>query len=437
MPKLWNKGYSLNKEIEKFTVGDDYITDKNILKYDIYASIAHAIMLAKIGILKEDELKKLKKGFKEIFDLHNKNKFEIKVEDEDCHTAIENFLTKKYGDVGKKIHTGRSRNDQVLVALRLYEKDNLIETIKKSLELVKSILIFSEKNKGILMPGYTHMQKAMPSSVGLWASSFAESLMDDIKILNNCLNIVDQNPLGSAASYGVNLNLDSELTTKLLGFSKTQDNVLYAANSRGKFEVNIISSLSQIMLTLNKIASDLMLFTMLEFNYFELPKEFCTGSSIMPQKKNYDVLELLRAKCHILISLQFQLSGIISNLMSGYNRDFQLIKKPIIEAFDMTDSSLNICKLVFENLKVNKDKLKNAMTKELFATDEAYELVKKGMPFRDAYLKIGQNLDKVKVKDTVTVITNFDMIKKQLYEEIKENKNKGEVFDSILKMLLR
>lgn len=435
MPKLWNKGYNLNKEIEKFTVGDDYIIDKNILKYDIYASIAHAKMLNKIKILDNNELAKLKKGLKSILNLDSKGKFEIKIEDEDCHTAIENYLIKSYGVVGKKIHTGRSRNDQLLVALRLYEKDKILKIMEAALNLAKVLINFSKKNQNIPMPGYTHMQKAMPSSLGLWSSAFAESLLDDINTLNNCYAIINQNPLGSAASYGTNLNLDREYTSDLLGFGKVQ-NVLYSANSRGKFESYIVSCLAQVMLTLNKIANDLMLFTMQEFNYFELPKEFCTGSSIMPQKKNYDVLELLRAKYHVVNSLQFQINGIISNLISGYNRDLQLTKKPVIEALEITENCLNIGSLIFGKLKVNKKDLENSMTNDLFATDEAYELVKKGVPFRDAYKKVAKNLQKIKIKKIKTIKVDTTLLNKEINEKFTNNKKFIHLFHSKIKNLI-
>ncbi|MBN2367683.1 argininosuccinate lyase [Candidatus Woesearchaeota archaeon] len=397
--KLWDKGYDLDKEVEKFTVGDDYLLDQKLLFWDCVASIAHAMMLEKIGILSQEELMNIKVAIIKIIELDKQGKFKICQDQEDCHTAIEEYLTEKLGETGKKIHTARSRNDQVLAALKLYMKAGLIEIEQLSLEFIEGLVEFAKKNN-IAMPGYTHMQKAMPSTSALWAGSFAESMLDNLGLLKSAFEFLDTCPLGSAAGYGVSLDIDRQFVSDLLGFSKVQTNVIYVQNSRGKNEAVVLSALMNIMLDINKIAVDLILFSMQEFGYFELPKEYCTGSSIMPQKKNPDVLELLRAKSHVFQSLHQQVVGIIQSLPSGYNRDFQLTKKPLIEGMEIVKTSLKIITCVIKSLKVNNEKCEKAMTKELFATDMVYEYVKKGMPFRDAYKKVAKELMLENSKDS-------------------------------------
>jgi len=388
MTKLW-QGKS-NKKIEKFTVGDDYLLDKKLLKYDCKASIAHAKMLKKIGILTDEELVKLEKELNNIIELGKKGKFDIKMEDEDCHTAIENYLTKKLKELGKKIHTAKSRNDQVVAAMKLYEKDEIAKVKKLVNSLISSLNKLSKKN--IAMPGYTHMQKAMPSSVKLWASGFVESLEDDLKLLDNALDIIDKNPLGTGAGYGVPLKVDKEITKNELEFKENYKTSLYVQNSRGKHEAIILNALVNVIGTLNKLASDIILFSMSEFGYFSLPKEFTTGSSIMPHKKNPDVLELVRAKYSIVLGYGIQVKGLISNLPSGYNRDLQLTKKPLMDGIEITKDCLEVMELVVSGLKVNKENCKKAMTKELYATDKVYELVKKGKSFREAYKEVKKKL---------------------------------------------
>jgi argininosuccinate lyase len=386
MAKLW-QDKKLDKKIEKFTVGNDYLLDKKILKYDVKASIAHAKMLLKIGILKEEEYRKLEKELKKIIGV---GELKIKIEDEDCHTAIENYLTKKLGDLGKKIHTARSRNDQVVAAMKLYEKDEL-EKVKA---LVKKLLLALEKlgKKNVVMPGYTHMQKAMPSSVKLWAGSFVESLKDDLMLIENALLIIDKNPLGTGAGYGVPIKVDKDVTKEELGFGANYENPIYVQNSRGKHEAIILNAMVNVMGTLNKLASDIILFSMQEFGYFELPKEFTTGSSIMPQKKNPDVLELVRAKYSIVLGYEFTLKNLVSNLVSGYNRDLQVTKEPLIKGIEVTKECLEVMGLVVANLKVNKENCKKAMSKELYATEKVYSLVKRGKSFREAYKEVKKRL---------------------------------------------
>jgi len=388
--KLWEKNYKFNEQIEKYTVGNDYMLDQKLVKYDCLASIVHSKMLNKIGILNINECNKLIKVLNKIIELNGKAAFEISQEDEDCHTAIENHLTKKLGDLGKKIHTARSRNDQVLAALRLYYKDELNECTKAVDTLVKDIKEFTKKYGKIKLPGYTHSRKAMPSSVEMWANSFIDSMKDNLKIIDLSLELIDQSPLGTGAGYGIPLEIDREITAKLLGFKKLQENPIYTANSRGKFESTMLHALSQIMFDLNKIASDLIIFSMPEFGYFELPREFCTGSSIMPQKRNPDVLELLRAKYHIVVSYEFQIKNIISNLLSGYNRDLQLTKEPTMKGLQITKESLSVIRLIFKNLKVNKENCNKALTDDIYATNKLYQSVKEGVPFRDAYETISK-----------------------------------------------
>ncbi|MDE1851794.1 MAG: argininosuccinate lyase [Candidatus Micrarchaeota archaeon] len=388
--KLWDKGYNIDKAVEEFTTGNDYLLDMKLLKYDCKASIAHARMLGKVGVLSATEVKKLVSVLEEIIGLDEKGKFQIRKEDEDCHTAIENYLTRKLGDVGKKIHTGRSRNDQVAVALRLYYKDELKKCELLCGSFIKSLKSFSKKYGSIAMPGYTHTRKAMPSSAGLWAGAFIESMEDNISLLKGAYSMIDQSPLGTGAGYGVPIKVDRQSTAKELGFAKVQENPIYVQNSRGKFEAEMAHALSMVMLDLNKMAQDLITFSMPEFGYFTIPKEFTTGSSMMPHKRNPDALELLRASYHVVSSCEFQIKGIISNLISGYNRDFQLTKEPAMKAFDTAETSLAVAGAMVNAIKVDKNACKKAMTEELFATQQAYLLVKKGVPFRDAYKKVAK-----------------------------------------------
>jgi len=395
--KLWQKTRHLDKEVERFTVGRDYIIDQELIYYDCIASKAHVRMLGKIGILDKKEVNNLLRGFDKIIELDKKGKFEIRLEDEDCHTAIENFLIDEVGDAGKKIHTGRSRNDQVLTAIRLYCKAKLNDCLESIRNTLAHIRVFIDQFGEIPMPGYTHTRKAMPSSVGLWAGAFRDSLTDDLDLVQAVLKLIDQNPLGTGAGYGIPLPLDREMTTAELGFAKTQKNSIYAQNSRGKFESFILSVLGQIMLDINKLATDLVLFTLPSMAYFILPEEFLTGSSIMPQKKNPDVLELLRGKYHEVFAYEIQLKNTTVNLISGYHRDIQLTKEAVIRGFNTVLGSIYMTGLIFQNLKVIEENCEVAMTDELFAAEKAYRLVLQGVPFRDAYREIGKQYESSKV----------------------------------------
>lgn len=404
MSKIWAKDYELDSLIEEFTVGNDYILDLDILEFDCIASKAHGKMLSTIGILTEEEYLKLEKELDNIIADVKKGDFVINRCDEDGHTAIEARLTEKLGEIGKKIHTGRSRNDQVITATRLYSKHQVKKSIESALNLISSLLDMAKENMDVPMVGRTHMQTAMPSSVGLWCGAFAEELIDSVKMLEAVLNIIDQNPLGSAASYGVPLPLNRELTAEILDFKKVQNNVLYVNNSRGKFESVILDALDQVTLTLSKMAQDLILFSLPEFDYFSLPRELCSGSSIMPQKKNPDGFELLRSKSAVVSSCAFQVKSIIRSLPSGYNRDFQDTKEPFLRGCKTALLSIQIMELSIKNLKVNKDKCIEGFTPEIFATDAALELVAKGVSFRDAYVDVGINVDKLNQRDPLESI---------------------------------
>lgn len=395
MKKLWQKGeYKLNSTIESFETKDDLLMDQKLIKYDIKGSLAHVKMLYKIGVLSKEDLEKLQKAFKEILELEQQGQFNLQIGDEDMHTKIETYITEKYGNVGEKIHTGRSRNDQVLTAIRLYSKDKLKKIEQEMSNLSEEFKKFSKKYGFIRMPGYTHMQKAMPSSLGLWSGSFIESLEDDLTVLETAMKLNNQSPLGSGAGYGVPLNLDKQYTAKLLGFSKVQNNPLYCQNSRGKIEAVIIANLINILQTINKFATDVLIFATSEFNYFKVSNEVTTGSSIMPQKKNVDVAELLRSKVHLVLGQYIQIVSLSSNLMSGYNRDLQDTKKPLIESLEKTLDSLKVTQILLKSLIPNKEVLEKAITPQMYAAERAFKLVKKGMSFRKAYQKIGEEVMK-------------------------------------------
>lgn len=388
MKKLWQNKEKLDPVIEAFETKDDLLMDQKLIKYDIKGSIAHAKMLCKIGILSKKELKQIEKGLQEILKLQKLGKFQLQLGDEDIHTKIENYLTQKYGNVGQKIHTGRSRNDQVLTALRLYSKDQLKNVERELKGLIKSFYQFSKEYGSITMPGYTHMQKAMPSSILIWAESFKEALEDDLIIINSAYKLNDQSPLGSGAGYGIPIKLDKQYSAKLLGFGSVQNNPIYCQNSRGKIEAVTVASLINILQTINKFASDVLFFTTSEFNYFTVLSKLTTGSSIMPQKKNVDIAELLRSKVNLVLGNYVQIVSLSTNLISGYNRDLQDSKKPLIEAFEITLTCLRVSKILLGGLSPNKETLKKSMTGEIFATKKAFELVKKGVPFRKAYQEV-------------------------------------------------
>lgn len=400
MSRLWQKktAFSLHPLIEQYNAGDDIVYDQELIPYDIQGSLAYGKMLHKSGILTNEDLQTLEKGLQEILDLYNAGNFNLTLADEDCHTKIENYLTEHHGEIGKKIHTARSRNDQILVTMRLFMKKKMEEMVKLACDLALTLVEQGKKYEFVPMPGYTHMQKAMPTTLGTWYGAFAESLLDDIKILKAIKNIlVDQNPLGSGAGYGSPFAFDRDQLSKDLGLSRTQNNVIYCHNSRGKIEGMVLEACCQLMLTLNKLASDLLLFTTQEFGFFTISDEISTGSSIMPQKKNLDVAELIRGRTATVIACRNEMTMNILNKMSGYHRDGQEIKRPLFLGLRYTAMSLEAAKLVIEKLTPNEDRLLQDLTPELFAAHKAFELVKEGKSFRDAYNEVGGNLDKIKI----------------------------------------
>ena len=394
MSKLWQTSTGTNPLVEKYTVGSDYLLDAKLLPYDLKASAAHAKMLAKLGVINKTELKKLLEGLNEIKKLHESGKFEILPAQEDMHTAIEQYLTKKYGDTGKKIHTGRSRNDQILVALRLYMKDSLGLIEKKSQSAANEFKKKASEYKDLPMPGYTHMQKAMPTTVSKWLGSYADTL-DDLQIMLQAnLKLIDQNPLGSASGFGIdNFDSDRKYTADELGFARVQENEMYCGNSRGFFELVCMQNMNLTMAVCSKFAADMLLFTTQEFNYFSLPDDFTTGSSIMPNKRNYDVFEIMRGSASIQNGYSQQVQGVISTLGSGFQRDLQLTKEPFVKGVELTTSTLEVLIELIPNITLNEEKLIQSMSEDLFATEKVYKLVEAGMTFRDAYKKVKKQFD--------------------------------------------
>ena len=390
--KLWDKGFSIDKKIEQFTVGNDREIDLHIAKYDVKASLAHAIMLESIGILNSVELDQLRSGLEDLLKQIEEGTFTIEDQFEDVHSKIEFELTKQLGDVGKKIHTARSRNDQVLVALQLYYKENLVEVNVKVKTLFDTLLQLAEVHKESLLPGYTHLQVAMPSSFGLWFSAYAELLIDDVYMLNAVFKIADQNPLGSAAGYGSSFPIDREITTKELNFSTLKYNVVAAQLSRGKSERAIASALGGLCNTLGRFAMDVCLYMSQNFGFVSFPNELTTGSSIMPHKKNPDVFELIRGKCNKIQALHTEMLLITNNLPSGYHRDFQLLKENIINAFEDVKDILDIFNYSIQQIIVLDIDLNDEMYQYLFTVDSINNLVVDGMSFREAYQQIGSQV---------------------------------------------
>jgi argininosuccinate lyase len=397
---------TINSEVLAFTAGRDVELDINLIQADCIGTAAHVTMLSKMepAIISETARKKVIRELKKIIALADEGKFKIRLADQDVHLAVERTLTEKLGDLGKKIHTCRSRNDQVAVDLRLYAREEILGTLEEAASLISALLAFGKKNQKVPMVGRTHMQPGMPSSVGLWASAHAESLLDDCVLLVSAYEINDQCPLGSAASYGVPLDINRELVSDLLGFHCPVHNVLYANNSRGKNESIILGAMSQVMLSLSRMAQDLMLFTMPEFGYFTLPDELCTGSSIMPQKKNADVIELVRARASKVKACELAVYDLIKGLPSGYNRDLQDAKEFFMDGVSTTRACLRVLAPFVEAIQVNKEKLLAGFTPDVFATDRALELVGEGMPFRDAYHHVKENLGELEAMNPTQAI---------------------------------
>jgi len=421
--KLWDKGISIDKKIEKFTVGNDRELDMHLAKYDIQASKAHAKMLGKVGILKTEEVEALLSEL-DILKVQLENgQFKIEENFEDVHSKIEFELTKKLGNTGKKIHTARSRNDQVLVAQQLYFKGNLQDILGKTKDLIEVLLGLAEQHKEKLLPGYTHLQVAMPSSFGLWFSAYAELLIDDLYLLEAGLKIVDQNPLGSAAGYGSSFPIDREFTTQELGFSTQKYNVVAAQMSRGKCERTVTSNIASLANTLSRFAMDICLYMSQNFDFITFPDELTTGSSIMPHKKNPDVFELVRGKCNKLQAIANEMILITNNLPSGYHRDFQLIKENSIYAVENMKEILDVFTHSISQIKVKEVDLTEDKYKYLFTVDSINELVINGKSFRDAYKLIGQQVQNGSYKATQGMQHSHSGSKDNLMlDEIREKK---------------
>jgi len=387
--KLWQKDTDVNKEIEKFTVGKDRELDMFLAEFDVLGSLAHTAMLQSIGLLTADELKVLHAGLKAIYAEIKAGQFKIEDGVEDVHSQVELLLTQRLGEVGKKIHSGRSRNDQVLLDLKLYIRHAIKETVENAKELFDLLITLSEKYKNHLLPGYTHLQIAMPSSFGLWFGAYAESIADDMNMMLAAYKLANKNPLGSAAGYGSSFPLNRQMTTDLLGFDSLNYNVVYAQMGRGKTEKNVSAALSSLSGTLARMAMDVCLYINQNFAFISFPDELTTGSSIMPHKKNPDVFELIRAKCNKLQALPNEISMITTNLPSGYHRDLQIIKESFLPAFETINSCLNIARYMLKHISIKDNILEDPKYKYLFTVEVVNQLVLDGMPFRDAYKKVG------------------------------------------------
>lgn len=387
--KLWEKNFEINREIERFTVGRDREMDLYLAKYDVLGSMAHITMLESIGLLKKDELSALLDELKAIYALCERGEFRIEDDVEDVHSQVELLLTRRLGDMGKKIHSGRSRNDQVLVDLKLFTRHQLKDIADEVKILFDELIAKSNQYRDVLMPGYTHLQIAMPSSFGLWFGAYAESLTDDLLFLQAAYKMTNRNPLGSAAGYGSSFPLNRTMTTELLGFDSMDYNVVYAQMGRGKMERNVGFAIATIAGTIAKMAFDACLFNSQNFAFVKLPKECTTGSSIMPHKKNPDVFELIRAKCNKLQALPQQVTLIMNNLPCGYFRDLQIIKEVFLPAFDELKDCLQMTAYIINKMKVNEHILDNPMYDPMFSVEEVNRLAAAGMPFRDAYKTVG------------------------------------------------
>ena len=392
--KLWDKGTATDKKIEQFTVGNDRELDLLLARYDVIASIAHAKMLAKTGLINKDEAADLVSALEGIGKTIENGSFAIEESFEDVHSKIEYLLTQELGDTGKKIHTARSRNDQILVAMQLFLRDEIGEIKAGTRALFDLLLNLADKHKAVLLPGYTHLQVAMPSSFGLWFSAYAESLIDDMMLLNTAYAVSDQNPLGSAAGYGSSFPIDREFTTGELGFETMKYNVVAAQMGRGKVEKIAAFGLSGLAGTLSKLAMDICLYMSQNFNFISFPDELTTGSSIMPHKKNPDVFELIRAKCNKIQGVPNQLILLTNNLPSGYHRDLQLAKEIIVPTLQEVKACLDLMTFSLKEVRVNENILEDPKYNYLFTVDSLHELVRQGVPFRDAYKLIGESIKK-------------------------------------------
>ena len=396
--KLWEKNFEVNKEIERFTVGRDREMDLYLAKYDVLGSMAHITMLESIGLLTHDELTKLLAELKNIYRLCEEGRFVIEKDVEDVHSQVELLLTRKLGDIGKKIHSGRSRNDQVLVDLKLFTRHALMDVVDNVKVLFDELIQKSNQYKDVLMPGYTHLQIAMPSSFGLWFGAYAESLADDMLYLQAAWRMTNRNPLGSAAGYGSSFPLNRQMTTDLLGFDSMDYNVVYAQMGRGKTERIVSAAIANVAATISKLACDACMFNCQNFGFIKLPDEFTTGSSIMPHKKNPDVFELTRARCNRLQALPYSITMITSNLPVGYFRDLQLIKEEFLPEFDEIKAVIAMVDAMMRQVQVNEHILDDPRYDLMFSVEQVNRLAAAGMPFRDAYKKVGLDIGQGRFK---------------------------------------
>lgn len=403
MAKLWEKTTQVDAKIEAFTVGRDREMDLFLAKYDVLGSMAHIRMLESVGLLQADELQLLLVELKSIYKLADAAQFVIEEGVEDVHSQVEMLLTAKLGDMGKKIHSGRSRNDQVLLDLKLFARAEIEKTVVSVADLFEVLISQSNRYKEVLLPGYTHLQVAMPSSFGLWFGAYAESLADDLQLLLSAWKITNRNPLGSAAGYGSSFPLNRQMTTDLLGFDSMNYNVVYAQMGRGKMERTVATALASVAATVSKLAFDACMFTSQNFGFIRLPDQFTTGSSIMPHKKNPDVFELTRAKCNKLQSLPQQIMMITNNLPSGYFRDLQIIKEVFVPAFAELTDCLEMTAMMMAQVEVNADILKDDRYDFLFSVEEVNRLTLSGVPFRDAYKQVGLEIEAGDFKPNKTV----------------------------------
>ena len=401
--KLWEKSVKIDKDIERYTIGRDREMDLYLAPFDVLGSMAHITMLESIGLLEKHELDVLLAEMKKIYADAVAGKFEIEEGIEDVHSEVELILTRRLGDIGKKIHSGRSRNDQVLVDLKLYMRHELQEITRLTVELFNMLIQQSDKYKNVLMPGYTHLQVAMPSSFGLWFGAYAEGLVDDLTVLNAAYKVVNRNPLGSAAGYGSSFPLNRQMTTDLLGFDSMDYNVVYAQMGRGKSERIVAQALGGIAATLAKLAFDACMYSSQNFGFIKLHDAFTTGSSIMPHKKNPDVFELTRAKCNKIQAVPEQIMLIMNNLPSGYFRDLQIIKEVFLPTFDELKDCLRMVTLMLEHITVNEHILDDSRYDLMFSVEEVNRLATNGMPFRDAYKKVGLDIEAGKFTPTKSV----------------------------------
>ena len=401
--KLWQKEKASLKEVEQFTVGNDRELDIYLAPFDVLGSLAHIKMLESVGLLSEDELQSLEKALKEIYAQITSGRFKLDEGVEDIHSQVELILTQKLGDVGKKIHSARSRNDQVLVDLKLYMRGEIEKLVVSTKGLFDLLIAQSEEYKDDLLPGYTHLQLAMPSSFGLWFGAYAESLADDMLTLEAAYRVVNKNPLGSAAGYGSSFPINRQMTTDLLGFDALNYNVVYAQMGRGKTERIVASALANIAATLSRLSMDACLYLNQNFAFISFPEELTTGSSIMPHKKNPDVFELIRSHCNRIQALPNEIMLMTTNLPSGYHRDLQLIKEHIIPTFENLQHCLQMTHLMLANIQVKKDILKDEKYALLFSVEEVNKLVLQGIPFRDAYKKVAADIEQGKFSPTQTL----------------------------------